>query len=403
MPNPLWVDARDYLTNKGVPVTTGNLNSAMGYLAQNLNARPSYAKASPDAATSIGAGLGMPTDNQMIDPVVNAITSSGLGSGVSDAMNGISAGGVAHGGTTGAPSGIKATPLSGSVSYAPTSYTPPQTQARPQPRTAGTSTRTEKTASTRSQPKALPVNNRAETASARSDPIVSPVSTGSDPNIHGEPGNVASALPPNVNPAIPDVSGGAYAPGGLEDAGWGTAASIGGLGMALLGMFLNKGRGGRVPNAPRIPGVGASPLAAESAVAAATKFPPSPVPPIVPPPRVTGPAPITGPAPVGAPPPVSMPPLGPPVPRVAEPVVPVNALPPGAPPPAYVPPAMMGPPQVRAAPPVRGPAPVSGAMEDILVGQKSPPPVPKASPKPAPTKATVKPGKSRPTARKPKS
>jgi hypothetical protein len=60
MPNPLWVDARDYLTNKGVPVTTGSLNSAMGFLAQNLNARPSYAKASPDAATSIGAGLGCP-------------------------------------------------------------------------------------------------------------------------------------------------------------------------------------------------------------------------------------------------------------------------------------------------------------------------------------------------------
>jgi hypothetical protein len=63
MPNPLWVDARDYLTNKGVPVTTGNLNSAMGFLAQNVDARPSYAKASPDAATSIGAGLGMPTDD----------------------------------------------------------------------------------------------------------------------------------------------------------------------------------------------------------------------------------------------------------------------------------------------------------------------------------------------------
>jgi hypothetical protein len=388
MPNPLWVDARDYLTNKGVPVTTGNLNSAMGFLAQNLNARPSYAKASPDAATSIGAGLGMPTDDLVTpvdDPsfqdsaqyIPNAVSSSGQ---------------FAHGGTTGySPDTVKATPLPGSVSYKPTSYTPPQTQARPQPRSQGPANRTEKTASTRSQPKTLPTNNRTETASARSDPIVSPVSTGSDPNIHGTPANVApvaAAPPSNVNPAIPDVSNGAYAPGGLEDAGLGTAASVGGgLGAALLAMILSRGRAGRVPNAPRIPGVGASPL---GGAVATTRLPPGSPPRVTGPTPITGPAPITGPTPVGAPPPVYTP-TGPAIPQSVAPRV---QLPTGSPPPVYVPPAMMGPPPIRPTPPVRGPQPVSGTMEDILTAQKpkaqTPPPPPKA-PAPKPTaKAAAK-------------
>jgi hypothetical protein len=226
MPNPLWVDARDYLTNKGMPITTGNLNSAMGFLAQNIDARPSYAKASPDAATSIAAGLGAPTDD-FVKPV--------------------------------AAQGIKSTPL---AAPKPTSYTPPQSQARAQPRSQGKADRTEKTASTGVQPKTLPT--KAEAPTAAPAPIVSPVSTGSDPNIHGTPANVAPAAvasPSNVNPAIPDVSNGAYAPGGLENPGAGTLAGIGGLGAALLAMILSKGRGGRVPNAPAIPGVGASPMA----------------------------------------------------------------------------------------------------------------------------------------------
>jgi hypothetical protein len=302
MPNPLWVDARDYLTNKGVPVTTGSLNSAMGFLAQNLNARPSYAKASPDAATSIGAGLGMPTDDlaaPIDDPsfqnsaqyIPNAV-------GASPQMRGSAA--------APAPQGIKATPLAGSVSYAapkPTSYTPPQNQARAQPRAAGTSTRTEKTASTTSQPAKLPVNNRTETASARSDPITSPVSTGSEPDIHAAPGNVATALPPNVNPAIPDVSNGAYAPGGLDvdSIGPGALLGAGGLGAALLGMILSKGRGGRVPNAPRIPGVGASPLAAEIPKAPQALLAPPQK--LLPPPQklLTGPDPLADAAPYGTP------------------------------------------------------------------------------------------------------
>jgi hypothetical protein len=225
MPNPLWVDARDYLTNKGVPVTTGNLNSAMGFLAQNVNARPSYAKASPDAATSIGAGLGMPTDDlaaPIDDPsfqnsaqyIPNAVGSSPQMRGSAAAP------------TTGVPPTIKATPLAG-----PTLRPSPRPTRLHRLRLAhsqgqqGTPNRTEKTASTRSQPKALPVNNRTETASARSDPIVSPVSTGSDPNIHGTPANVAPALPANVNPAIPDVSNGAYAPGGLRTH-WSWALSL---------------------------------------------------------------------------------------------------------------------------------------------------------------------------------
>jgi hypothetical protein len=264
MPNPLWVDARDYLTNKGVPVTTGNLNSAMGFLAQNVDARPSYAKASPDAATSIGAGLGMPTDD-----LVRPVQDTDYLSLAQHVPNGASSNPEMRGSASSPiPQGITATPLPGSVGYSkPTSYTPPQAQARPQPRTQGTPNRTEKTASTRSQPKALPTNNRAETASARSDPIVSPVSTGSDPNIHGAPANVATPLPANVNPAIPDVSNGAYAPGGLDvdSIGPGALLGAGGLGAALLGMILSKGRGGRIPNAPRIPGVGASPLPAQMA------------------------------------------------------------------------------------------------------------------------------------------
>jgi hypothetical protein len=351
MPNPLWVDARDYLTNKGVPVTTGNLNSAVTYLGQNPDARLSYAKASPDAATSIGAGLGMPTDD-LARPVQDTNYLS-LGQHVPNrASSNPEMRGSAPSPIPPAPQSITATPLPGSTSYAkPTSYAPPQNQARPQPRTQGPATRTEKTASTRSQPKALPVNNRAETTSARSDPIVSPVSTGSDPNIHATPANVAPAvspLPPNVNPAIPDVSNGAYAPGGLElgDAGLGTAAAAGGgLGAALLAMILSKGRGGRVPNAPRIPGVGASPLE--------TRLPPGSPPPI------TGPAPITGPTPITGP------------------------LPTGSPPPVYTPPPIMGPPPVRPAPPIRGPQPVSGTMEDILTAQK--PSVPQAPAKSSPS------------------
>jgi hypothetical protein len=253
MPNPLWVDARDYLTSKGVPITTGNLNNAMGFLAQNLDARPSYAKASPDAATSIGAGLGAPTDD-----FVTPISEMPYQSSAQYIPNAVGSSPQARGGTTGDPPVIKATPL---AAPKPTSYTPPQAQARAQPRTQGSPNRTEKTASTRSQPKTLPTTNRSETSSARSDPIVSPVSTGSDPNIHGTPANVASAPPSNINPAIPDVSNGAYAPGGVEvdNIGGGSIAAMGGLGAALLAMILNKGRGGRVPNAPRIPGVGASP------------------------------------------------------------------------------------------------------------------------------------------------
>jgi hypothetical protein len=253
MPNPLWVDARDYLTSKGVPITTGNLNNAMGFLAQNLDARPSYAKASPDAATSIGAGLGAPTDD-----FVTPISEMPYQSSAQYIPNAVGSSPQARGGTTGDPPVIKATPL---AAPKPTSYTPPQAQARAQPRTQGSPNRTEKTASTRTQPKTLPTTNRSETSSARSDPIVSPVSTGSDPNIHGTPANVASAPPSNINPAIPDVSNGAYAPGGVEvdNIGGGSIAAMGGLGAALLAMILNKGRGGRVPNAPRIPGVGASP------------------------------------------------------------------------------------------------------------------------------------------------
>jgi hypothetical protein len=369
MPNPLWVDARDYLANKGVPLTAGNLNSAMGFLAQNLDARPSYAKASPDAATSIGAGLGMPTDD-----LVAPVNDPSFQDSAQYIPNAVSSSPQAHGSMAAPPPApTKATPL---AAPKPTSYNPPQTQARSQPRSQGSPNRTEKTASTRSQPKALPVSNRTETASARSDPIVSPVSTGSDPNIHGAPANVAPAsLPPSVNPAIPDVSNGAYAPGGLEDAGVGTLAAGGGLAAALLGMILSRGRGGRVPNAPRIPGVGASPLATEAPIAAVTtRLPPGSPPPI------TGPAPITGPSPVGAPPPVYTP-TGPAIPRPAPPRV---QLPPGSPPPAYIPPVMMGPPPVRAAPPVRGPQPVSGTMEDILMAQK-----PKAAPAPTP-KPTAK-------------
>jgi hypothetical protein len=181
MPNPLWVDARDYLTNKGVPVTTGNLNSAMGFLAQNLDARPSYAKASPDAATSIGAGLGMPTDD-LARPVQDTNYLS-LGQHVPNrASSNPEMRGSAPSPIPPAPQSITATPLPGSTSYAkPTSYAPPQNQARPQPRTQGPATRTEKTASTRSQPKALPVNNRAETASARSDPITTLSPQGQSP------------------------------------------------------------------------------------------------------------------------------------------------------------------------------------------------------------------------------
>jgi hypothetical protein len=291
MPNPLWVDARDYLTNKGVPVTTGNLNSAMGFLAQNVDARPSYAKASPDAATSIGAGLGMPTDD-----LVRPVQDTGYLNLAQHVPNRASSNPEMRGSEASPiPQGITATPLPGSVSYSPTSYTPPQAQARSQPRSQGSPNRTEKTASTRSQPKALPTNNRAETASARSDPIVSPVSTGSDPNIHGAPDNVATALPPNVNPAIPDVSNGAYAPGGLDvdSIGPGALLGAGGLGAALLAMILSKGRGGRVPNAPRIPGVGASPL--EKAV--------SPPQALLPPPQklLTGPDPLANAAPYGTP------------------------------------------------------------------------------------------------------
>jgi hypothetical protein len=347
MPNPLWVDARDYLTNKGVPVTTGNLNSAMGFLAQNLDARPSYAKASPDAATSIGAGLGMPTDD-LARPVQDTNYLS-LGQHVPNRAS-----------SNPEPRGSVSSPIPQAtppVSYAkPTSYNPPQAQARPQPRTQGPATRTEKTASTRSQPKALPVGNRTETASARSDPITTPVSTGSEPNIHAAPDNVAPAvspLPPNANPAIPDVSNGAYAPGGLElgDAGLGTAAAAGGgLGAALLAMILSRGRGGRLPNAPRIPGVGASPLE--------TRLPPGSPPPITGPTPITGPAPITGPLPTGSPPPV------------------------------YTPPPIMGPPPVRPAPPIRGPQPVSGTMEDILTAQKPKPQAP--PPKPTAKAATKK-------------
>jgi hypothetical protein len=319
MPNPLWVDARDYLTNKGVPVTTGNLNSAMGFLAQNVDARPSYAKASPDAATSIGAGLGMPTDD-LVRPVQDTDYLSLAQHVPNRASSNPEMRGTVQSPIPPAPSGITAAPL---AAPKPTSYAPPQAQARPQPRTQGPATRTEKTASTRSQPKALPVNNRTEAASGRSDPITTPASTGSAPNIHATPDN--APLPPNVNPAIPDVSNGAYAPGGLEvdGLGGGTLAAGGaGLAAALMGMILSRGRGGRLPNAPRIPGVGASPLE--------TRLPPGSPPPI------TGPAPITGPLPTGAPPPV------------------------------YVPPPMMGPPPVRPAPPIRGPAPVSGTMEDIL-------------------------------------
>jgi hypothetical protein len=385
MPSPLWVDARDYLTNRGVPVTTGSLNSAMNFLAQNVDARPSYAKASPDAATSIGAGLGMPTDD-----LARPVQDTDYLSLAQHVPNGASSNPEMRGSVSSpippAPSGITATPLPGSVSYSkPTSYTPPQTQARSVPATRGAPTRTEKTASTRSQPKALPVNNKTETASARSDPITTPVSTGSTPNIHTTPDNatLATALPPNVNPAIPDVSNGAYAPGGLDvdNLGGGTLAAGGaGLAAALMGMILSRGRGGRVPNAPRIPGVGASPLE----TAATTRLPPGSPPPI------TGPAPITGPSPVGAPPPVYTP-TGPAIP---QPVPPRVQLPTGSPPPAYVPPAMMGPPPVRPAPPVRGPQPVSGTMEDILTAQKPkaqapPPPPPKPSAKPT-AKAAAK-------------
>jgi hypothetical protein len=212
----------------------------------------------------------------------------------------------AHGGTTGMPSDtITATPLPGSVSYKPTSYTLPQNLARPQPRSQGAPTRSEKTASTRSQPKKLPVNNRAETASARSDPITTPVSTGSEPNIHAAPDNVAPAtsLPPNVNPAIPDVSNGAYAPGGLDvdSIGPGALLGAGGLGAALLGMILSKGRGGRIPNAPRIPGVGASPLAAEIPKAPQALLAPPQK--LLPPPQklLTGPDPLADAAPYGTP------------------------------------------------------------------------------------------------------
>jgi hypothetical protein len=263
MPNPLWVDARDYLTNKGVPVTTGNLNSAVTYLGQNPDARLSYAKASPDAATSIGAGLGMPTDD-LARPVQDT--------------NYLSLG----------------------------QHVPNRASSNPEPRGS----------------------------------VSSPIPQ-------------ATPLPPNANPAIPDVSNGAYAPGGLElgDAGLGTAAAAGGgLGAALLAMILSRGRGGRLPNAPRIPGVGASPLE--------TRLPPGSPPPITGPTPITGPAPITGPLPTGSPPPV------------------------------YTPPPIMGPPPVRPAPPIRGPQPVSGTMEDILTAQKPKPQAP--PPKPTAKAATKK-------------
>src|SRR4051794_3023070 len=116
MPNPLWVDARDYLTNKGVPVTTGNLNSAMGFLAQNVDARPSYAKASPDAATSIGAGLGMPTDD-LVRPVQDTDYLSLAQHVPNRASSNPEMRGTVQSPIPPAPSGITATPLPGSVSY----------------------------------------------------------------------------------------------------------------------------------------------------------------------------------------------------------------------------------------------------------------------------------------------
>lgn len=347
MPNPLWVDARDYLTNKGTPLTTGSLNSAMAYLGQNPSIRPSYAKASPDAATSIGAGLGMPTDD-LATPITDASYQT-----TAEYIPG------AVGGGPGPRGSVSSYSPPAPVAPKPTSYSPPQAQAQAQPRTQGAPTRTEKVASTRSQPKKLPVNNRAETARGRSDPITTPVSTGSEPNIHATPANVA--LPPNVNPAIPDVSNGAYAPGGLEDAGLGTVAGIGGgLGAALLAMLLSRGRARPAPMyrpgdivGPSLPAVVTPPRM---------------------PPTIEGslPTPYTG--------------GGPPAPAMA-----------GAPTPPTQP--LIG--GAGAVPPSAAPSPA--ALESMIgeladVTPQAPPRAPAR--KPTPTKATVKPGKSRPTARK---
>src|SRR3954470_20021037 len=70
MMNPLWVDARDYLHSQGQPITTGNLNNAVDFLANNPQLRPSAVKGgSAGNAASIGAGLGAPTDQIVSTPL----------------------------------------------------------------------------------------------------------------------------------------------------------------------------------------------------------------------------------------------------------------------------------------------------------------------------------------------
>jgi hypothetical protein len=87
----------------------------------------------------------------------------------------------------------------------------------------------------------------------------------------------------------------------VDSIGPGALLGAGGLGAALLGMILSKGRGGRVPNAPRIPGVGASPLAAEIPKAPQALLAPPQK--LLPPPQklLTGPDPLADAAPYGTP------------------------------------------------------------------------------------------------------
>lgn len=413
MPNPLWVDARDYLTSQGQGVTTANLNQAMNLLASNPALRPSYAKASSDPATSIAAGLGAPTDQLPNAPITDTAymglmeRRAGLGGSAPGTATTSSAWDnlIPSGGTTGqvqaamADQPIKATPLPGSVSYQrPTSYSPPTTQAAPKP--SGPKAKpvpTEQIAATRQAHGPTVGNKPNPPQPPQGDTVTQPTpNSGSPPDISGTPGYTPPGTTPlgkenptwqpaqnitqqaltqaqtdnilpsgSYDPSLTGVPGPTsttndYSPltSGQMAAGAAVAAPVV---TALLANVLSRGRAGGRAIAPRIPGVTMPPTGgAASAGSALDRVMAGGYRPTGSPPPVSGPKPVSGPAPVSGPRPITPPAPVYPGPLPGQRVGSAGPLPYIGSPPPVVPPAPIRPIMARGSPPPV--APLTGSL-----------------------------------------